>query len=246
MSNLVKRWSRLAAAALFMCAGALHAQSDEQAAYLALLHIPIGGLAPLPVDGGLSLRYGHVGEGSLNNEMNNLAGTLAIILPDGETMLAVTLGGYDERCPDAECDWKFMGGVGIAHGFYSRHLGAPTSGGTLDVGLDGELGWGSKTFGTSWWGGRIGLPASVTFSTGFTGVRVKPYLTPSVAYGHAHLDLDVGPSNLDRGFGAVRPMIGGGLELASAGGGVRATFGFTRIAVSDGKTGFGASLSVRP
>ena len=242
MSNLLKRWSRLAAAALFFCAGALQAQSDARAAYLGLLHTPAGGLAPLLPDGGFSIRYGHFGEGRVNNEMNTLAGTVAFVLPDDATNIAVTLGGYHESCPDPECQWKLMGGLGAAHGLYSTYFGATTSGALLGIAVDGEFGWGAETFDTSWWGARFGLPTALYFSTGMTGARITPFVVPSIAYGHAHVDT----RNFEQGFGAFRAMLGGGLEIATSGGSLRARVGFTRVALDDGKTGFGASLSVRP
>lgn len=240
MSNRATLPSLVAVTLLALGAASAGAQvSDQQGAYLAIERTQIG-LTPVLAETGFSGRFTHLGGGSVTNATNIFAVTG--ILAGDNMSLSATLGGYDVDCPVSRCGAKVMGGAGASWNVYSLPLGTKQTGSAFGVAVDGEISVGEKQFDTSWWGFRFGVPLKVDLVAPTEHIRVTPYIVPSVAYGHAHQEFGV----IERTWSDYLGVVGGGVQLSSAGGRLRGAIGFTRVFADDASTGFGATLSVRP
>jgi hypothetical protein len=251
----------VAAVLLASCVGpsALAAQSrDEVQAYLVLLETPTGGLAPVLSDAmlgittktpTLALRHGHVSVSSTtpvgNSIIDNTALTLSV--PVGRRAQVGVTGEYEKlRCDTATPDSSGMtrepfpcGNHRVVGAFAEARLsstpiGAGQNAPQLTFGLRGEAGYARAPFAVTHKSATAGVPVALV--VGGPTMRIAPFLTPAIGWGH--FALQGGSSD------GVLPMLGGGVTLQSTASWLSANVGFQKVFISRGNTVFGVSFSV--
>ena len=222
----------LAAPLLVLFAIASPARASAQdagdiAAYAALIFTPPGGLVPLPpaASGGAGsafvIRYGNLDFGSGGGSLHNIAlgGDFAV----ARGRFGLTLG-YT-TCDG--CDGNFMAGIDYSYVLAQN---------VLTVALRPALGFSkpSEGDGTALSLG-LSLPIGVELS-GATGPVFTPYIVPGFGFGRV--------SDNDDSESGGRPMLGGGLSIASRQSTLAVHLGFQKVFIEDGEMTLGLGLSI--
>lgn len=244
---------------LAVSARAIAAQSaDEQAAYVALIYTPIGGLPPLPPvsdssrranGSGVSLlgRLGHMSRGQGTLTLTSYGAGVEV--PHGRTRIGATLAYMSASCGpewagDSDCSGDIMVGGSIRTLITSRPLGeqeAPRKGrrsssggsdGTLLVGFEGAVGY-SPRQGETAMALAASLPTALALKSGT--VRILPFISPGVGYGRLS-NVQFEDDEIPTSHGAISLMIGGGVGLQFGTSGIGANVGFQRILKGYGGT----------
>jgi hypothetical protein len=215
------------------------AQSDKAVvAYLTLIETPPGALAPTlsaPMLGrtmtatDFAIRYGYVAlEGASLH-----TGALTLGIPAGpKATIGLTAGYQGVRCDGGGCDGHFVAGAKVEGRLSSSVLGSGAEAPHLNVGINGEFGFGKPTGGT-FLSLAAGLP--VTMVSGSPTLRIAPYLIPALGFGRAS-----GGGDSENG---TRFLLGGGLMFHNEQNGVGVNLGFQKIFIDQGDTVLGISLS---
>lgn len=222
---------------------------NDAATYLALTRTPVGGLPPIAtstilgdVQSGvaLALRYGHVGGGDLifapdNREIsiNNFSATAVLPMGTGSTV-SLTAG---VSAPTSGSS-ALMLSIGGDTRLTAMPLSDTRSGMRLNVGLNGELGYGKPSEATLV-AGSVGLPISLVGGAApRDAMRLVPFLTPALTF--SSFDPD-GPGNSES---AVHFMLGGGLGIYNRTSTVAFNVGFQYMAITGASTQFGFALTL--
>jgi len=212
----------------------------DAAAYFALLSVPQGAVPPILSEPMLdrvmrsmdiALRYGHVSldGGGLNNYDVRLGFPLGT-----KAMFGVNAGYQDLTCRGS-CDGHVMIGANVEGRLTSAPIGNGADAAKLTIGLNGEAGLGRQS-GITVVGLTAGLPIALVAGT--PTLRIAPFLTPALGFGHATID-----GNSDSG---ERFLLGGGVTFESLTSGIGANIGFQKVFITRGKTMFGLTLVLRP
>jgi hypothetical protein len=213
------------------------AQSEQDiTAYFALLGTPIGALPPvlsnamlnrpMPSAVDFRVRYGHIS--MTGASMNNFAATIGIPASQ-KTMFGVTAGYESVSCD--RCDGHFMAGANVESRLASTLLGAGSDAAQINIGVNGEFGFGHPS-GTTLATLTGGLPISLVTRT--SGISIAPFLTPGIGWGHARDDAT--------SEGGTRFLLGGGVTFQSTTSPIAANIGFQKIFIDGGDTVIGLSL----
>lgn len=224
-------------ATLVAAHGAAAQSEQDVVAYFALLGTPTGALPPVLSNAMLNrpmptvdfrVRYGHM---SLNGaSMNNFAATLGIPA-SSKTMFGVTAGYESLSCNG--CDGHFMAGANVESRLASTLLGTGSDAAALNIGVNGEFGFGHPS-GTTLATLNGGLPISLV--TRSSGISVAPFITPGIGWGHAH--------DNTTSEGGTRFLLGGGVTFQSTTSPIAANIGFQKIFINGGDTVLGLSVVV--
>jgi hypothetical protein len=220
----------------FTVAAPVAAQSDQDVvAYFTLIGTPRGGLPPSlspsmlgrsMTNPDLAVRYGHIS--TAGTDFNNFGATLGI--PAGpKAMIGITAGAESPRCDG--CKTHFIAGAGAEGRLASTMLGTGTDAAQLNIGLNGELGFG-KPEGVTLISLSAGLPIALV-STG-TSFRIAPFVTPGLGWGRE--SDDAGSMN------GTRLMLGGGVALEGTTSPIGVNFGFQKVFINGGDTMFGINV----
>lgn len=215
----------------------LAAQSaGDVAAYFALVGTPAGGLPPVlsnamldrPMTSmDLGVRYGHIS--TVGTSFNNFGATLGI--PAGtKAMFGITAGVEALDCDG--CKSHFIAGANAEGRLTSLMLGTASDAARLNVGLNGEFGFG-KPEGTTLVTLTAGLPVSLV--AGGPTLKIAPFLTPGLGWGRSSDD-----TGSDSG---ARFLLGGGVALYSTTSPIGANFGFQKVFIDGGDTLFGLNVT---
>lgn len=226
---------------LCLMAGALagspqRATAQAALAYLALISTPTAGEAPLarqwmtsdPAKGiGFDIDWGHVS--GYSGSLDMFTGGFVVPFAEGRADAGLSAGYFKPTCDGGGCDGNFVAS-GVVEG---RVLQSQMSGATFTLGLSGRLGF-AKPTGATVWSASAGMPLSVAIGTG--GLRVVPFVTPAIGWGHASAG---GSSESGERF-----LLSGGVGLMSSGGSFGLTVGAHHVFIEGGKTVFGAGISL--
>jgi hypothetical protein len=223
---------------------------NDAATFLALSRTPVGGLPPIAtstilgeVQSGvaLALRYGHVGGGDLilgpNGEevsLNNFGATAVLPLGTGSTM-SLTAG----VSAPTQGSSALMLSIGGDTRLTAMPLSDTRSGMRLNVGLNGELGYGKPSEATLV-AGSVGLPISLVSGSGpRDAMHIVPFLTPAITFS----SFDPDDPRVENESG-VHFMLGGGLGIYNRTSTVAFNVGFQYMAISGATTQFGIALTL--
>lgn len=216
---------------------------NDLATYLALARTPVGGLPPIatstilgePQSGvALSLRYGHAGETNGISSLNNFGATA--VLPMGMSSTISLTGGISAPSSGSSA---LMLSIGGDTRLSSMPLSQSRGGARINIGLNGELGYG-KPSEASLVAGEVGLPISLVPGPGpRDAMRIVPFLTPAFTFANFSSDNPNVESQ-----SAAHFMIGGGIALYNRTSPVAVNFGFQYMAFSGATTEFGFVLTL--
>jgi hypothetical protein len=215
------------------------AQSDKAVvAYLTLIETPPGALPvslSSPMLGrtmtatDLAIRYGYV---SLDGASLH-TGALTLGIPAGpKSTVSLTAGYQGVRCDGGGCDGHFVAGAKAEGRLSSSILGSGAEAPHLNVGINGELGFGKPSGGTLF-SLTAGLPVAMV--SGSPTLRIAPYLVPAFGFGLAS-----GGGDSENG---TRFLLGGGVAFQNVRNGVGVNLGFQKIFIDQGDTMLGISVS---
>ena len=220
------------------CAVPLPAQSlNSFAAYAALITTPPAALPPVlssamlgrPMTSpNVAIRYGRLSGESVG--INAIDARLA--LPTGARAAYGFGVGYQKpNCSDAGCDGHVMAGAFAEGRLTHIDLGTSEDAGRLNIGLNGELGFGKRSEVTVW-SFTAGLPIALV--AGGPTMKVAPFLTPGFGWGRFSADGD--------SENGTRFLFGGGVTVQSLTSGVGVTAGFQKVFIDGSRTLFGLAL----
>lgn len=213
------------------------AQSEQDIiAYFTLVGTPQGGLPPVLSNAmldrsmtapDLALRYGHIS--TAGTDFNNLGATLGI--PAGpKAMVGVTAGVEALSC--SGCKAHFIAGANAEGRLASSVLGTGSDAARLNIGLNGEFGFG-KPEGTTLVSLSAGLPVALV--AGGPNLKIAPFLTPGIGWGRS--------SDNTGSESGTRFMLGGGVAIQSTTSSVGANFGFQKVFINGGDMMFGVNVT---
>lgn len=215
---------------------------NDLTTYLALVRTPVGGLPPIATSTilgdaqsgvALSLRYGHAGETHGISSLNNFGATAVLPVGTGST-LSLTAG----VSAPSEGSSALMLSIGGDTRLTAMPLSETRNAMRLNVGLNGELGYGKPSEATLV-AGSVGLPISlVGGSAPRDAMRIVPFLTPALTF--SNFDPD-GPGDTES---AVHFMLGGGLGIYNRTSTVAFNVGFQYMSISGASTQFGFALTL--
>lgn len=227
----------LVASLMVALASRLAAQSEQDViAYFTLIGTPQGGLPPVLSNAmlgrsmtapDLSVRYGHIS--TVGTDFNNIGATLGIPAGD-KAMVGVTAGVEALSC--GGCKAHFIAGANAEGRLASSVLGTGSDAARLNIGLNGEFGFG-KPEGTTLVSLSAGLPVSLV-ANGST-LKIAPFLTPGIGWGRS--------SDNTGSESGTRFMLGGGVAFQSTRSAVGANFGFQKVFINGGDVMFGVNLT---
>ena len=217
----------------------LSAQSDDAiVAYFALIETPPGALptrlsAPMlnrqMTSTDVSLRYGYV---SLSGASLHTIG-LTLGIPAGtKTAFGVTAGYQGVSCEGGDCKGHFVASANAEGRLSSSPLGTGNDAPNLNIGLNGELGFGKPEGGTLL-SATVGVPFALV--SGSPTLRIAPYLTPAIGFGHA--------SGGGESRSGARILLGGGVSFNNLQNGIGINLGFQKVFIDSGDTMLGISVS---
>jgi hypothetical protein len=213
------------------------AQSDKAfVAYLTLLETPPGALpvtlsAPMlgrtMTANDFAIRYGYV---SLDGASLH-TGALTLGIPVGpKSAVSLTAGYQGVHCDG--CEGHFVAAAKAEGRLSSSVLGTGAEAPQLNVGLNGEFGFGKPSGGTLF-SLTAGLPIAMV--SGSSTLRIAPYLVPAFGFGLAR-----GGGDSENG---TRFLLGGGVMFQNVQNGIGVNLGFQKIFIDQGDTMLGISLS---
>jgi len=214
---------------------AQNTSENALAAYLAMVLSPVGTLPPIlssvmlgrPMTApDFAVRYGRI---SMESEsVNTFGGRLGF--PVGQKVTIAVNAGYEAfSCQD--CSGHFIGGVGAEGRLASSMLGTGGDAAQLNVGLNGEAGFGHQDDATAF-AITAGLPIALV--SGNSTMRIAPFLTPGFGWGR----LSGGGDSIN----GTRFLLGGGVTLQSLTNNIGVNVGFQKVFIDGGETMFGVSL----
>lgn len=223
----------LVAALALPAATAAAQDGPDVAAYLALIWSPAGALPPIvqgadvgaPLSG--SLRYGRLSYGDGGDTFNNFGATIELPVSAG-ARTSVTIARAAADC--AGCDPALGAAVDVELAMRSW----PHRAGEVSVGVEPGLGFalGSGDLDYSLFTATVGLPVALRTAS---AVSVMPYLVPGFGYGMV--------SGTDDSRGGLRAMLGGGVRVQWARGGLGALAGFQKVFIAGGATLLGVGVT---
>ena len=224
-------------ASSMVVASPLAAQSEQDViAYFTLIQTPQGGLPPVLSNAmlgrsmpspDLSFRYGHIS--TVGTDFNNLGATLGIPAGD-KAMVGITAGVEALSC--GGCKSHFIAGANAEGRLASSLLGTGSDAARLNIGLNGEFGFG-RPQGTTLVSLSAGLPVSLV--AGGPTLKIAPFLTPGIGWGRA--SDNTGSEN------GTRFMLGGGVAVQSTTSSIGANFGFQKVFITGGDIMFGINVT---
>lgn len=231
--------SGLTAAFMLASPAVAAAQSDNAIiAYFTLLETPQGALPPTlsaPMLGRLmtstdvALRYGYVALEGVS--LHTFGLTLGI--PAGrQAAMGLTAGYQGVSCDGGGCDGHFVAAAKIEGRLSSAPLGTGSDAPDLNVGLNGELGFGKPT-GATLLTATVGVPIAMV--SGSPTLRIAPFLTPAIGLAHA--------SASGESHSGARVMLGGGVNFANVRNGIAVNLGFQKIFIDSGDAMIGLSVA---
>ena len=213
------------------------AQTEQDViAYFTLIGTPQGGLPPVLSNAMLgrsmtspdiSVRYGHIS--TVGTDFNNIGATLGIPAGD-KAMIGVTAGLEALSC--GGCKSHFIAGANAEGRLASSVLGTGTDAARLNIGLNGEFGFG-KPEGTTLVSLSAGLPVSLV--AGGPTLKIAPFLTPGLGWGRS--------SDNTGSESGTRFMLGGGVAIQSTTSAIGANFGFQKVFINGGDVMFGVNVT---
>lgn len=216
---------------------------NDLTTYLALVRTPVGGLPPIATSTilgdaqsgvALSLRYGHAGETHGISSLNNFGATAVLPISTAST-LSLTAG----VSAPSEGSSALMLSIGGDTRLTAMPLSDTRSGMRLNVGLNGELGYGKPSEATLV-AGSVGLPISLVGGSGpRDAMRIVPFLTPALTFS----SFDPDDPRFENET-AVHFMLGGGLGIYNRTSTVAFNVGFQYMAITGATTQFGFALTL--
>lgn len=229
-------------AGLFTVLAVAPAQAQDEndvAAYYGLNFTPIGSLTPMPATAphsgwGFNLRANRIDLNDNGEEFRTVGGGLDFGMGRARLGVQGTITSID--C--AGCDGLFGLGADMDFPLWTSATDVSMNSARFAIGVRPALGYGkgrdemSDMSAVSF---ATGLPLSVTFGRKTSFVA---YMTPGFGWGR------VRNSATDLSESGTRPMLGGGIGIASlAGGSIGINLGFNRVFVDQGETSFGLGFS---
>lgn len=215
------------------------AQSDKDVtAYFALIGTPPGALPPVLSNAMLGrtmpapdfrIRYGHIS--TAGTDFNNFAATLGI--PAGTKAMVGITAGYEAISCDG-CNGHFIAGATAEGRLSSTPIGTGADASLLTIGLNGEFGYGHPS-GASLYTLTAGVPVALVANG--AALKIAPFLTPAIAWGHESDDGGVSESG-------TRFLLGGGVTFQSTTHALGANVGFQKVFINGGDTVFGISVII--
>jgi hypothetical protein len=240
----------------------LGAQSmDEQAAYVALIYTPVGGLTPLAPRDQITAPRGRSGltwqgrVGRFTRE-GGLSATLLAVgaeLPRGRWRLGGTVAFASVSCGpdwagDTDCAGDIMFGGSARTTLVDKPLDQSGSGSrknasngnTLLVGFDASLGFSPRSGEQA-----LSLAGAVPVGISIEGrdTRIVPFLSPGLGYGRLG-NVEYWDDDAPTSHGTFVLMMGGGVGFEFKRSGIGATLGFQKVLKSDrGATALGLGMT---
>jgi len=175
-----------------------------------------------------SARYGHMSlDGASINTFDARVGFAA-----GTKATVGVNAGYQAISCDLGCDGHFIAGVNAEGRLSSMDLGTGADAAQLTIGLNTDAGFGTRS-GTTVFGITAGLP--VALASGSSTLKIAPFLTPALGWGHLS---DSGDSE-----SGTRFLLGGGVAILSPTSGLDVNLGFQKVFIDSGEMIFGLSLT---
>jgi hypothetical protein len=224
-------------AALGAAPATVAAQSEHDvAAYFAMIASPIGTLPPILSNAMLgrpmtspdiAVRYGHlpIGDAAANTFDARIG------FPAGTKVMMGVNAGYESYSSCGGCDGHFIGGVNAEGRLASSMLGTGSDAALLNIGLNGEAGFGHES-GSTAFSLNAGLPVALVSGTGT--LRIAPFLTPGFGWGR----ISGGGDSVN----GTRFLLGGGITFQSLTNNLGVNLGFQKVFIDGGDTMFGVSL----
>lgn len=209
----------------------------DDIAYVAFAHTPAGLFGPVikPLDqasGGrwaLAARFSRLPRSERNNATDAYGATVETSVARS-TMLALTVGQYRGECPDPECSWKVMLGVGVTRTLAAIHA--------VTVQLDGDFGWSEPEFSTSYFTGHVALPVALSIQAA-GAFRIVPYIAPGFGVARAKVRGPLGET-----YSGSRPTVGAGVGLLSPHSGILVQVGAVHVPITNGATAVEIAVGV--
>ena len=216
---------------------------NDLTTYLALVRTPVGGLPPIATSTilgdaqsgvALSLRYGHAGETHGISSLNNFGATAVLPMGTGSTV-SLTAG----ISAPSEGSSALMLSIGGDTRLTGMPLSEARNSMRLNVGLNGELGYGKPSEATLV-AGSVGLPISLVGGAApRDAMRIVPFLTPAFTFS----SFDPDDPRFENET-AVHFMLGGGLGIYNRTSTVAFNVGFQYMAITGATTQFGFALTL--
>lgn len=221
--------------------------ADQQAAYIALIYTPVGGLAPLPPSRDtLTPRsranvvwQGRLGRFTREGGLSMTALAIGAEWPRGRWKLGGTVAFGAVSCSpdwqgDPDCSGDLMIGGTARTTFLSRPLADGSgrrnaSSDRLLVGFDASVGF-SPRAGQQAIAFAAGLPVAYSHQGG--DMRVTPFLTPALAFGRLG-SVEYGDDPAPVAHGTIVPMVGGGVGIEFLRSGIGTTVGVQKVFKGD-------------
>jgi hypothetical protein len=233
---------------------------DEQAAYVALIYTPVGGLTPLAPHDQVTATRGRSAltwQGRLGRftRSGGLSATLLAVgaeLPRGRWRLGGTLAFASVSCgPDWAGDTDCSGDIMVGGSARTTLLKKPldgtdgsgrraSSGNSLLVGFDGSVGFSPRSGEQA-----FSLAGAVPVAIAFEGrdTRIVPFLSPGLGYGRLG-NVEYWDDEAPTSHGTFLLMMGGGVGFEFKRSGIGATLGFQKALKSDdGATSIGLGMT---
>jgi hypothetical protein len=233
---------------------------DEQAAYVALIYTPVGGLTPLAPHDQVTVARGRstlTWQGRLGRftRSGGLSATLLAVgaeLPRGRWRLGGTLAFASVSCgPDWEGDSDCSGDIMVGGSARTTLLKKPldrtdgsarsaSSGNSLLVGFDGSVGFSPRS-GEQAFSLAGAVPVAISFEGRDT--RIVPFLSPGLGYGRLG-NVEYWDDEAPTSHGTFLLMMGGGVGFEFKRSGIGATLRFQKALKSDdGATSIGLGMT---
>jgi hypothetical protein len=236
----VIRETVVVALSVVLCVGppTLAAQDEsDSVAYRALTQTPLDAFSPalgvaLTAHRGAGLAF-HARYGLMSFRSHDFVHNFGIgaDLPLAAGRLGVTLGHYGPDCSGDNCPGHFIASLEFEQGLLSAALGRPDHGGSLNLGINAGLGFGSPSDATLF-AAAASLPVTLVPRMGST--RIFPFVAPGVGFG-----LVDGDAGFDAG---MLPTLALGVGLLTFRDRLGVVAGIDRVFLSGGNWLAGVSL----
>jgi hypothetical protein len=159
---------------------------------------------------------------------------LTLGIPAGpKAAFDLTAGYLGISCEGGGCDGHFVASAKAEGLLSSSPLGTGADAPELDVGLNGELGFGKPSGGT-FFSLTAGVPIALVSGSAAT-LRIAPFLTPALGFGRA--------SGGGESLSGTRFLLGGGVSIQNPRKAFAVNLGFQKIFIDQGDTMIGLAVS---
>jgi hypothetical protein len=230
--------------------GAAMSQTSDERAFQSLRSSHIGSLTPMltpamlrrRLNGAqLGVRYGLRDENGLRTQAIAASGIFAA---GGQSSVTLTSGVLNVNCNS--CSSGIL--LGVGGDMRVAEMGDVVQGGSLlSVGVSGDLGFAQLKPGNDYaitLG--VGLPITLSISSGARGMRFAPYFTPVFGVGETSTacpSVPIGPgSSMNCDKSGVGLVLGGGMGVWNPESGVAASIGINHVVHAGAKPVFGINV----